>query len=119
MSYTVLVCDDASYMREMIMDIVTQVGHEVVAQAENGVEAVEKYKEFKPDVVTMDIVMPDMSGVDALRKIREADPHARIIMCTAIGQKALIKQAEDAGAVGFVIKPFTASALVDALNAAL
>ena len=119
MSSTVLICDDAEYMREMITDILTKAGHEVVGHAKNGIDAVEMYKELKPDVVTMDIVMPEMSGVDALREIMKIDPDARVLMCTAIGQKALMKQAEEGGARGFVVKPFGPSDFLYALNAAM
>ena len=119
MSCTVLVCDDAGYMRTMITDILTQAGYEVLGEATSGVEAVEKYKELMPDVVTMDIVMPDMSGLDALREIMIVDPNACVVMCSAIGQKALLEQARVVGARGFVVKPFEPDGLLKALNDAV
>ena len=83
MSHTVLVCDDAIFMRTMIGDILSQAGYEVVGEAETGTQAVEKYVLLKPDLVTMDIVMPDMGGIDAVREIVQHDPGARILMCSA------------------------------------
>ena len=85
MSHTVLVCDDAIFMRTMISDILTQAGFEVVGEAESGVQAVDKYRQLKPDLVTMDIVMPDMGGIDAVREIVKQDPDAKILMCSAMG----------------------------------
>ncbi len=90
MNQTVLVCDDAIFMRTMISDILSQAGFEVVGEAESGLQAVEKYRELKPDLVTMDIVMPDMGGIEAVREICKADPDAKILMCSAMGQQALV-----------------------------
>ncbi len=109
MSHTVLVCDDAIFMRTMIGDILAQAGFEIVGEAESGVQAVAKYKELKPDLVTMDIVMPDMGGIDAVREIVRFDPDARILMCSAMGQQALVVEAIQAGAKDFVVKPFQPS----------
>jgi two-component system chemotaxis response regulator CheY len=88
-NHTVLVCDDAIFMRTMISDILSQAGFEVVGEADSGVQAVEKYRQLKPDLVTMDIVMPDMGGIEAVREICKSDPEARILMCSAMGQQAL------------------------------
>ena len=93
MSRTVLVVDDAIFMRTMIGDILKQAGFEVVGEASSGVEAVQQYKELKPDLVTMDIVMPDMGGIDAVREIIKEDPKARILMCSAMGQQGLVVEA--------------------------
>ena len=93
MSHTVLVCDDAIFMRTMVGDILTQAGFEITGEAETGVQAVEKYQQLKPDLVTMDIVMPDMGGIDAVREICKLDPHAKILMCSAMGQQALVVEA--------------------------
>ena len=109
MSHTVLVCDDAIFMRTMISDILQQSGFEVVGEAETGVEAVAQYRKLKPDLVTMDIVMPDMGGIDAVREITKFDPNARILMCSAMGQQALVVEAIQAGAKDFVVKPFQPS----------
>ena len=106
MNYTVLVCDDAIFMRTMVSDILEKAGFEVLGQAESGLQAVEKYKQLKPDFVTMDIVMPEMGGIDAVREIRKMDPNAKILMCSAMGQQQLVVEAMQAGARGFVVKPF-------------
>ncbi len=116
MSRTVLVVDDAIFMRTMIGDILKQAGFEVVGEAASGVEAVEKYKELKPDLVTMDIVMPDMGGIDAVREIIKEDPEARILMCSAMGQQGLVVEAIQAGARDFVVKPFQPSRVIEAVQ---
>ena len=119
MSHTVLVCDDAIFMRTMIGDILSQAGYEVVGEAETGVQAVEKFKQLKPDLVTMDIVMPDMGGIDAVREIIKDDPGARILMCSAMGQQALVVEAIQAGAKDFVVKPFQPSRVLEAVQRVL
>ena len=111
-----LVCDDAIFMRTMISDILTQAGYEVVGEAETGAQAVERYRALKPDLVTMDIVMPDMSGIDAVREICKSDPEARILMCSAMGQQALVVEAIQAGAKDFVVKPFQPSRVLEAVQ---
>ena len=116
MSRTVLVVDDAIFMRTMIGDILRQAGIEVVGEAPSGVEAVQKYKELKPDLVTMDIVMPDMGGIDAVREIIKEDPEARILMCSAMGQQGLVVEAIQAGARDFVVKPFQPSRVIEAVQ---
>jgi two-component system, chemotaxis family, chemotaxis protein CheY len=119
MSQTVLICDDAIFMRTMIGDILKQAGFEVVGEAETGVQAVEKYRELSPDLVTMDIVMPDMGGIDAVREIVKEDPSARILMCSAMGQQALVIEAIQAGARDFVVKPFQPSRVLEAVQRVL
>ena len=119
MSHSVLVCDDASFMRTMISDILSQAGYEVVGEAETGVQAVEKYKQLKPDLVTMDIVMPDMGGIEAVKAIVEHDPGARILMCSAMGQQALVVEAIQVGAKDFVVKPFQPSRVLEAVQRVL
>ena len=116
MSHTVLVCDDAIFMRTMIADILTQAGFEVIGEAESGVQAVEKYRQLKPDLVTMDIVMPDMGGIDAVREICKTDPDAKVLMCSAMGQQALVVEAIQAGAKDFVVKPFQPSRVLEAVQ---
>ena len=106
MADTVLVCDDAMYMRSTLKKILTSGGLEVVGEAGNGIEAVENYKKLRPSLVTMDIVMPDMGGIEAVREIVKFDPEARIVMCSAMGQQALMVEAIEAGARDFVVKPF-------------
>ena len=114
-----LVCDDAIFMRTMISDILTQAGFEVVGEAESGSQAVEKYRALKPDLVTMDIVMPDMGGIDAVREITKQDPMAKVLMCSAMGQQALVVEAIQAGAKDFVVKPFQPSRVLEAVNRVL
>ena len=116
MGHTVLVCDDAIFMRTMITDILEQAGYQVVGEAESGRQAVERYRQLKPDLVTMDIVMPDMSGIEAVREICKEDPGARILMCSAMGQQALVVEAVQAGAKDFVVKPFQASRVLEAVQ---
>lgn len=116
MSRTVLVCDDAMFMRTMISEILVQAGYQIVGQAESGAEAVRKYHELKPDLVTMDIVMPEMGGIDAVREIVRGDPHARILMCSAMGQQALVVEAIQAGAKDFVVKPFQPARVIEAVQ---
>ncbi|MDQ3557540.1 MAG: response regulator [Gemmatimonadota bacterium] len=116
MSQTVLICDDAIFMRTMIGDILKQAGFDVVGEAETGTQAVEKYRELKPDLVTMDIVMPDMGGIDAVREIVREDPGAKVLMCSAMGQQALVVEAIQAGARDFVVKPFQPSRVLEAVQ---
>jgi two-component system chemotaxis response regulator CheY len=115
----VLVCDDAIFMRTMISDILSGAGYEVVGEAETGVQAIERYRALKPDLVTMDIVMPDMGGIDAVREIVKEDPHAKILMCSAMGQQALVVEAIQAGAKDFVVKPFQPSRVLEAVQRVL
>jgi two-component system chemotaxis response regulator CheY len=118
MAVKVLIVDDAMFMRNMIAEIFNgkkykEEDYEVVAEAENGIEAVEKYKEFGPDIVTMDIVMPEMTGIEALKEIMEADSEANVIMCSALGQDSLVMEALDAGAKDFIVKPFQPEKVLD------
>ena len=119
MSHTVLVCDDAIFMRTMISDILNQAGFEIVGEADSGLQAVQKYRELKPDLVTMDIVMPDMGGIEAVREICKQDPDAKILMCSAMGQQALVVEAIQAGAKDFVVKPFQPSRVLEAVQRVL
>jgi two-component system chemotaxis response regulator CheY len=118
-SHTVLVCDDAIFTRTMITDILSQAGFEVVGEAESGVQAVEKYRQLKPDLVTMDIVLPDRGGIAAVREICKNDPDAKILMCSAMGQQALVVEAIQAGAKDFVVKPFQPSRVLEAVQRVL
>ena len=98
MAVRVLVVDDAAFMRMMVKDILTKNGYEVVGEAENGMKALEKYQELKPDLVTMDITMPEMDGISAVKEIKKVDPNAKIVMCSAMGQQAMVIEAIQAGA---------------------
>lgn len=119
MSYTVLLCDDTMFTRMMITGVIADSGFLVVGQAENGQEAVEQYERLRPDVVVLDVVMPDMSGFDAARAIRRIDPDASIVMCSAMGPERLMEEALAAGARGWIVKPFTRSRVLDALHDAV
>ncbi|MCI8992327.1 MAG: response regulator [Eubacterium sp.] len=116
MAKSVLICDDAAFMRMMIKDILTKNGYEVAGEAENGAKAVEKYNETKPDLVLMDITMPEMDGIQALKKIKEADASANIIMCSAMGQQAMVIEAIQSGAKDFIVKPFQADRVLEAVK---
>jgi two-component system, chemotaxis family, chemotaxis protein CheY len=109
---TVLVVDDSMFMRNIIEKILEQHDIEVVGEATNGREAVDKYKKLLPDLVTMDLTMPDMKGIDAIKLIKEINPDVKIIVCSSMGQKEFIRDAIDAGARGFVIKPFEEEDLI-------
>ncbi len=119
MGARVLVVDDAAFMRMMIKNILTSNGYEVVGEAENGAQAVEKYKELKPDLVTMDITMPEMDGIAAVKEIKKIDPNARIIMCSAMGQQSMVIEAIQAGAKDFIVKPFNPQRVLEAVEKAL
>ena len=119
MGHRVLVCDDAIFMRTMISDILSGAGYEVVGEAETGVQAIERYKALRHDLVTMDIVMPDMGGIEAVREIVKGDADAKILMCSAMGQQALVVEAIQAGAKDFVVKPFQPSRVLEAVQRVL
>lgn len=119
MGNKVLVVDDAAFMRMMIKDILRKGGYEVVGEAEDGSKAVEKYKELRPDLVTMDITMPDMDGITAVKEIRKLDGNAQIIMCSAMGQQAMVIDAIQAGAKDFVVKPFQPERVLEAVRKVL
>ena len=115
----ILVADDASFMRMMIREIVEDEGYEVVGEASDGIEAVDMYRELHPDIVTMDIVMPRRSGIDAVRGIVELEPSACIVMCSALGQETLVSESLQAGARDFIVKPFKPEAVLATLREAL
>ncbi len=119
MSHSVLICDDAVFMRSLLREILEQAGFEVVGEAHTGVEAVERYRQLRPDLVTMEVVLPDMGGIDAVRAIVEHDANARILMCSALGQQALMAEAKEAGAREFVVKPFQPSRVLEAVQRVL
>jgi len=112
----ILIVDDAAFMRMMIKDILTKNGYEIAAEAENGQKAVEKYAETKPDLVLMDITMPEMDGIQALKKIKEIDGAANVIMCSAMGQQAMVIEAIQSGAKDFIVKPFQAERVLEAVK---
>ena len=116
MAKNILICDDAAFMRMMIKDILTKNGYGVAGEAENGLKAVEKYNETQPDLVMMDITMPEMDGIQALKKIKEADANATVIMCSAMGQQAMVIEAIQSGAKDFIVKPFQPDRVLEAIK---
>jgi two-component system chemotaxis response regulator CheY len=119
MANRILIVDDAAFMRMMIRDILTKNGFEVVGEAQDGAQAIEKFKEVRPDLTTMDITMPEMDGITALKEIKKIDPSAKVIMCSAMGQQAMVIDAIQAGAKDFIVKPFQTDRVVEAINKTL
>lgn len=115
----VLIVDDAAFMRMMLKDILSKNGYEVVGEAENGKIAVDKFKELKPNLVTMDITMPELDGISAVKVIKSVDASARIVMCSAMGQQAMVIDAIQAGAKDFIVKPFQPDRVLEAVQKAL
>ena len=115
----ILIVDDASFMRMMIKDILTKNGFEVVGEAENGAKAIEKFKELDPELVIMDITMPEMDGIQAVKEIKNIDPNSKIVMCSAMGQQAMVIEAIQAGAKDFIVKPFQADRVIEAVKKVL
>lgn len=115
----VLIADDAKFMRMMLKRILEAEGHKIVGEAAGGEEVISLYAKLRPDLVTMDIVMPEPNGIECVRRIREFDPHAKIVMVTALGQEAMVVEALKAGASDFVIKPFKAGKVIQAIDKVL
>ncbi len=119
MKVKILLADDLSFMRMMQKDMLEQEGFEIIGEASNGIEAVNKYKELRPDIIVLDITMPYMNGLEAMRKIFEFDPNAKIIICSALGQQQLIIEAIKAGVKDFIVKPFKKERMISAIKKAL
>ena len=119
MAKNILICDAAAFMRMMIKDILTKNGYNIAGEAENGAMAVDKYNETKPDLVLMDITMPEMDGIQALKKIKANDPAACVIMCSAMGQQAMVIESIQSGARDFIVKPFQADRVLEAVQKVL
>ncbi len=119
MAKNILICDDAAFMRMMIKDILTKNGYDIAGEAENGQVAVDKYSEVKPDLVMMDITMPEKDGIQALKEIKAKDPAANVIMCSAMGQQAMVIESIQAGAKDFIVKPFAADRVLEAVRKAV
>lgn len=115
----ILVTDDAAFMRMQLRDILTKLGHEVIGEAENGFDAVKKCEKLNPDLVTMDITMPELDGIEAVKKIKEVNSDVKIIMCSAMGQQGMVVEAIQAGANDFIVKPFTPERVQEALDKVL
>jgi two-component system chemotaxis response regulator CheY len=118
MSLRIMICDDAMFMRTVIATMFREAGHTIVGEAETGDQAIEMYRDLRPDIVTMDVVMPSSSGINATRDIVAGDPNARVIMCSAMGQERLINEALEAGACGFLVKPFDGDKLMNVVKEA-
>lgn len=116
MGKNILIVDDAAFMRMMIKDILTKNGYNVIGEAENGIKAVEKFNECKPDLVLMDITMPEKDGIQALKEIKGIDPKAQVIMCSAMGQQAMVIESIQAGAKDFIVKPFQPDRVIEAVK---
>lgn len=116
MAVKVLIVDDAAFMRMMIKNILGKAGYEIVGEAENGAQAVSKFKELQPDLITMDITMPEMDGITAVKEIMKMDTAAKIIMCSAMGQQAMVIDAIQAGAKDFIVKPFQPNRVLEAVQ---
>ncbi len=114
----VMIVDDAAFMRMMIRTILVEAGYEVVGEAGTGEEAVNMYSVIQPDLVTMDITMPDMDGIEAVKQIKKKDPNAKILMCSAMGQQVMVLEAVQAGAKDFIVKPFHKEKVLAALSQA-
>ncbi len=116
---SILIVDDAAFMRMMLKDILSKNGFQILGEAPNGIKAIEMYKNEKPDIVTMDITMPEMDGIQALKEIKAYDPSAKIIMCSAMGQQTMVMDAIKAGARDFIVKPFQAERVLEAVKKVL
>lgn len=116
MAKTILIVDDALFMRKMLRDILTQAGYEVVGEGEDGEDGYRKYKELKPDLVTMDITMPNISGLEGAKKIINEFPEANILMCSAMGQENMVVESVVSGAKGFIVKPFKMEKVIDSVQ---
>lgn len=116
MSKRVLIVDDATFMRMLLKDMVTKAGFEIVGEAINGKDAIEKYKELNPDVVAIDTIMPEMNGIEATKEIMKLNPNAKIIICSAMGQQMMVMEALQAGAKDFVVKPFRQDKITETLS---
>lgn len=115
----ILVVDDAAFMRMMVRDMLKKIEHEVIGEAADGIQAVKMYKELKPDLVTMDVTMPEMDGMQAVKEIMAFDKNANIIMVSAMGQQAIVMDCIRAGAKDFIVKPFNIDRLQEAVKKVL
>ena len=119
MCASVLIVDDAKFMRSILKDIFTKNGYDIAGEAENGQQSIDAYKQLKPDLVTMDIIMPDMAGIDAIKEIVAFDANAKVIVCSALSQQAMVIDAMEAGAKDFMEKPFQPEKVIEAAKKVL
>lgn len=115
----ILIVDDAKFMRMTLSNILSKANHEVVGEGENGRDAIELYRKLNPDLVTLDITMPEMSGLEAIREIKKEFPQAKVIMCSAMGQQKMVVESIEAGAKDFIVKPFDEGRVLEAINRVL
>lgn len=115
----ILIVDDAKFMRMTLSNILSKAKHEVVGEGENGRDAIELYRKLNPDLVTLDITMPEMSGLEAIKEIKKEFPQAKVIMCSAMGQQKMVVESIEAGAKDFIVKPFDEGRVLDAINRVL
>lgn len=115
----ILIVDDAAFMRMTLKNIISEAGHEVVGEAGDGLQAIEQYKSTQPELVTMDITMPEMDGIAALKEIKKMDPNAKVVMCSAMGQQGMVIEAIQSGAVDFIVKPFNAERINESIGKVL
>jgi two-component system, chemotaxis family, chemotaxis protein CheY len=112
----ILIVDDASFMRMMLRNILSSHGYQIVGEAENGLKAIEAFEKLKPDIVLVDLIMPEMGGIEAVKRIVQINPKAKIVICSAMGQQALVVEAMQAGARDFIIKPFQPTSVIEAVQ---
>ena len=112
----ILITDDAIFMRGILKKIIKDTPHEVIGEASNGLECIEKYKELQPDLVIVDITMPEMDGLQALKELKKIDKSVKVIMCSAMGQQMMVMEAIQSGALDFIVKPFQPDRIIDAIH---
>ena len=119
MNKRILIVDDSFYMRTMLKNMLSDAGYEVVGEAANGEQAVTMAVETKPDLITLDVILPDNTGLDVLRKLREQQPESKVVMCSAVGQEAIVNEAIENGALAYIVKPFSEEKVLEIVGAAL
>ena len=119
MNKRILIVDDSFYMRTMLKNMLTDAGYEVVGEAANGAQAVEMAESTTPDLITLDVILPDNTGLDVLKSLREKVPASKVVMCSAVGQEVIVTEAIENGALAYIVKPFSEEKVLEIVNAAL
>ncbi|HEX8427551.1 MULTISPECIES: response regulator [Hymenobacter] len=119
MKNRILIVDDSFYMRTMLKNVLTDAGYEVVGEAANGQQAIEMAAATKPDLITLDVILPDNTGLDVLKGIRENDPDVKVVMCSAVGQEVIVNEALESGASAYIVKPFSEEKVLEIVGGAL
>ena len=119
MKKRILIVDDSFYMRTMLKNVLTDAGYEVVGEAANGQQAIEMAAATKPDLITLDVILPDNTGLDVLKGIRENDPDVKVVMCSAVGQEVIVNEALESGASAYIVKPFSEEKVLEIVGSAL